>query len=299
MPRNVSEGYLARLQDSVLTSSLIVTITRSDGYQVGFTTADRAIVFDGVEHRYTEAVTLSAFQASAGEAVDNAEASGAVTDDRVTDEDLAAGLWDGAVFEAREVDRHDLSLGAMTTGYGYVGQVSTEDGKWRLELRDISQLLQQVVGDSTSPTCRCRRTGEPRCGVDMAAFRETLSVEGPVTPLSFRVAVAHAKVPPTWEEGEEPGVDWYERGIAQAVGGRNDGIEREIKTAVVSSGHTFIVLRTPFPFPVVAGDTMRLEAGDDRTIRTCRLKFGNANRFRGEPDLPTNDVYLKQGRPPG
>ncbi|RYG48558.1 DUF2163 domain-containing protein, partial [bacterium] len=282
---------LAHIQGRVLTLAVLVTITREDGYQIGFTSSQRRIVFDGVEHRPTDALALSALQQTAGQGIDNADATGAITDDRVTDQDLDDGLWDGAEFVVRFVNRLDPSAGAMVRGSGQIGQVSTEDGRWSLELRGLGQLAKQTVGQTTSATCRCRRLGEPRCGVDVAAFTTPHTVAEVFSRAKFRISGQHAQA---------ASVDWWERGLARCVTGANAGLTREVKLAPnATPTGTIIELRTPCPRPIEVGDTFELVAGCDRTIAMCRLKFANANRFRGEPDLPTNDTYLQQGRPPG
>lgn len=59
---------------------------------------------------------------------------------------------------------------------------------------------------------------------------------------------------------------------------------------------TQIILQEAFPFAVEVGDTFMLEAGCDRTLETCRVKFSNALNYQGEPTIPGVDQIQERGR---
>ena len=43
---------------------------------------------------------------------------------------------------------------------------------------------------------------------------------------------------------------------------------------------------------IAAGDLVRLEAGCDKRMETCRLKFANILNFQGFPDIPGEDWVM-------
>ncbi|RMA42141.1 hypothetical protein D9R08_11880 [Rhodophyticola porphyridii] len=53
-----------------------------------------------------------------------------------------------------------------------------------------------------------------------------------------------------------------------------------------------VELWEPFRAPVAPGDMIRLEAGCDKRMETCRLKFNNLLNFRGFPDIPGDDWLM-------
>ena len=51
---------------------------------------------------------------------------------------------------------------------------------------------------------------------------------------------------------------------------------------------------------LLPGDLVRLEAGCDKRMETCRLKFSNLLNFQGFPDIPGDDwVMAYPGRGTG
>ena len=43
---------------------------------------------------------------------------------------------------------------------------------------------------------------------------------------------------------------------------------------------------------VASGDSIRLEAGCDKRMETCRLKFNNILNYQGFPDIPGEDWVM-------
>ncbi len=50
-----------------------------------------------------------------------------------------------------------------------------------------------------------------------------------------------------------------------------------------------IELWAPMRAPIVAGDMIRIEAGCDKRMKTCQLKFNNLLNYQGFPDIPGDD----------
>jgi uncharacterized phage protein (TIGR02218 family) len=65
--------------------------------------------------------------------------------------------------------------------------------------------------------------------------------------------------------------------------GANAGAQREIRLHG-EDGQLFVY--DPLPFDIEVGDDVRLVAGCDKTLATCRDKFNNVINFRGEPFIP-------------
>lgn len=81
---------------------------------------------------------------------------------------------------------------------------------------------------------------------------------------------------------------WFTYGIMRVT---RDGAvyEQEIKSYVHDGTVGQWTLHQPFPFTLAVDDAYELEAGDDRTFTTCRVKFGNGPNFGGFPFIPGQD----------
>ena len=83
----------------------------------------------------------------------------------ITEEDLRAGLFDGAEVRVFLVNWADPSQGALKLRRGWLGEVvATERGVFRAELRGLVQALSQTVGELFTPECRAD-LGDARCRV--------------------------------------------------------------------------------------------------------------------------------------
>jgi hypothetical protein len=71
--------------------------------------------------------------------------------------------------------------------------------------------------------------------------------------------------------------------------GANSGLESMV---LVSAG-ALLTLREPPAFVAAAGNRIEVSEGCDKTLATCRSRFGNAANFRGEPFLPGIDLLTR------
>ncbi len=85
-----------------------------------------------------------------------------------TERDIRAGVWDYAEVRIFLVNWANLALGEIKQRRGRLGEVViNDDGTFRAELRGLTQLLQQAVGELYSPECRAD-LGDSRCKVPIA-----------------------------------------------------------------------------------------------------------------------------------
>lgn len=292
MPRTVPSALLAHLASGLATPAVLVLITRRDGVKVALTSAERDIEFNGDTYRASDGVSISALSTTASGGADALDAFGVLDDDRISEADIDAGVYDGAAVVVRLVNRNDLTMGSVALFAGLIGQIAVSEQGFQAEMLSLSSLLKQRVGDKTSPTCLCRALGDAQCKLNMggnslngSAIRANRTISVVTDALNFRATDAAPS-------------GHYTAGMVTMTSGPNVGIARDVKAHVNSSGVALIELRTPFPFEVSVGDTAQFEAGCDRTFERCDEYFGNANNFHGESDLPGNDVVGQIGRPP-
>ncbi|MEY8839802.1 phage BR0599 family protein, partial [Cribrihabitans sp. XS_ASV171] len=88
-------------------------------------------------------------------------------------------------------------------------------------------------------------------------------------------------------EGFDPG--WFQRGRLEVLDGAAAGLWSLIKRDAIEEGVRLIELWEPIRASLAQGDRVRLVAGCDKRMETCRLKFDNLLNFQGFPDLPGED----------
>lgn len=256
-------------------------VTRRDGRVFGFTDHDEGLSFGGVDFKADAGLTASALQQVTGLAVDNTEAIGALSDDAVTEADINAGRFDGAEVTAWLVNWRDVALREVQFK-GSIGEMKRADGAFHAELRGLSEVLNTPVGRVFQKPCQAV-LGDKRCCVDLAApgYRTEIAVEQVEAGRVFRFAAL---------EGFDD--RWFERGRLEVLSGQAQGLVAMIKNDRVVDGARVIELWEELRLPVASGDLVMLEAGCDKRIETCRLKFQNISNFQGFPHIPGEDWLM-------
>jgi uncharacterized phage protein (TIGR02218 family) len=274
----VPDALAAHLAGGAATLARAWSVTRKDGVVLGFTDHDRDLRFNGIDFRAGSGLAAGVLEQATGLSVDNAEALGAITGDVVTEADLAAGRYDGAEvvawlvnWDAPEVRRIEFR--------GRVGAVTRNGVAFTAELRGLSEALNIETGASYRRQCAAE-LGDGRCGFDLAApgFRQTgtlsLVTDGAVMQVS-----GIAGLP----EG------WFDQGVIEVTEGPAAGFAGRVRADRIRDGMRLIDLWAALLVVPVAGDAVRLTAGCDKRLVTCRDRFANVARFRGFPHLPSED----------
>lgn len=301
MPRDIPGALATHMALEVTTLAWLVKVARDDGLTLGFTTFDRQLDYDDgggeVEYQPSDGISVTAVDSEVGTGVDNMDVIGVLSDDRITEADLDAGLWDGASVTVYCVNWANLANGALTEFKGFIGEIEQGTVSFKCEVRGLSHMLRQVTGWETSKNCIVRRLGNAQCKVNLGGttvggvlIRANVDAAGDFAAGSTELTLGPHSAP----------TGHYSHGIIKMIDGPNAGLEREIKAHTLTGGNVCeLTLRTPFPFAVSVGETALLEAGCDRTWATCGAKFANKNNFHGQAQLLGNDKLLKIGRPPG
>lgn len=256
-------------------------ITRSDGVQYGFTDHDLAIEFDGIIFRADTGLSAAALQQSTGLSVDNSEALGGLSDAAVRETDIAAGRFDGAEVLAWMVNWADPDVRWLQFR-GSIGELRRSGGAFHAELRGLTEALNRPLGRVYQKPCSAV-LGDANCQFSLSSlgYSKTLAVADIERTQAF-----------SWPDlnGFEPG--WFARGRLVVIDGDAAGLWGQIKHDRLRDGSRKVELWEPIRGFVAVGDTVRLEAGCDKRMETCRLKFNNFVNFQGFPDVPGEDWMM-------
>lgn len=267
------------MSDLSTTRARAWAVARADGLVLGFTDHDAELRFEGIRFRPDAGLSAAAVMQSSGLSVDNSEAQGVLSDEAITEADLAAGRWDSAEVRLWEVDWADVAARRLIFR-GNLGEVTRQGAAFKAELRGLSEALNRPQGRVFHPRCPAALgDGACRVNLDAPGYRTEAVIER--IEDSARITV-----------GRLNGFDarWFERGVLTVLDGAAAGLSGAIKRdQAMAGGARVIELWSGLNAVLAAGDRVRLTAGCDKQPATCRLKFNNFLNFRGFPHLPSED----------
>jgi len=279
----------AHLKSATTTLCRCWAVTRRDRVVYGFTDHDLDLEFAGLRFRADTGMSAGALQQATGLSVDNTEAVGVLSDAALREEDIQAGRFDGAEVVAWLVNWTDPAQRVMQFR-GALGEIQRANGAFQAELRGLTEVLNQPVGQVYQSPCSAV-LGDARCTFDLSApgyFTEP-EVEGVEDRKRFSFAALN-------------GFDdrWFERGRVTVLSGAAQGLIGLVKNDRLTADSRVIELWEALGAPVAAGDVIRLEAGCDKRVETCRFKYNNTLNFQGFPHIPGEDWlmgYPGEGQP--
>lgn len=284
----LSEAFRAHLQSGITTLCRCWALTRGDGVVLGFTDHDCVLRFEGLAFQPGSGLTARAVQQATGLSVDNTEALGVLSDAAVREEDIEAGRFDGAEVRCWLVNWQDVSMRWLQFR-GSIGEIRRAAGAFEAELRGLTEALNRPLGRIYQKPCTAV-LGDAACGFDLS------------TP-GYAVELAAAEVERNevfrWDAlpGFEP--DWFTGGRLTVLSGAAEGLWAAVKADQSKADGRRITLWEPVRADVQPGDMLRLEAGCDKRMETCRLKFNNLLNFQGFPDIPGEDWVMAVPRQSG
>ncbi len=274
-------GLDAHLATGVTGVARCWKVTRRDGVIFGFTNHDRALHFDGVIFRAETGMTAATLSQTTGLSVDNTQAMGALSGAAITEADITAGRFDGAQVEAWLV-QWAAPENRVLQFRGSFGEITHANGAFAVELRGLAEALNTPTGQVYQRTCSAI-LGDGRCGIDLnaAEYRADFDVTGTTANRVFRVAPVGTFEP-----------QWFDRGQFVVLDGAASGLSGAIKSDISDGDGRRVELWDRLRADISVGDRVRLTAGCDKRMDTCRLKFGNILNFRGFPDIPGDDWQM-------
>lgn len=274
--RALDPGLAAALASGVTTLCRCWRVTRRDGVELGFTDHDRAVRFGGLEHEPESGFQGSEIESGLGLSVDNAEAAGALRSERITEADVAAGLWDAAEVEQWLVDWRRPER-RMKLFAGRVGEIRRGAGAFEMEILGAAAALGRPIGRAFQRLCDAE-LGDARCGA---------TLDGPLSGQGVVTAVLDARrLEVSGLGGRADG--WFALGRVTWRTGDNAGADATVRAHQAGARAVLELWHAP-DRPTAVGDAFDVRAGCDKSADTCREKFANLVNFRGFPLLPGED----------
>lgn len=262
-----SAQMLDRLGSNVTWICAIWKMTAVDSTVAAYAAHTRDLLFESVTYKSAQVEPTTFTQTLGVQQANYVELFG-IFDDIVNEADLQGGRWKNAKIQFEYVDYLDLTIGSVGKMKGQAGKISINNGTFTVEMRSLSDLLSQEIGELTSPVDRNRRPED--LGVGMGPFTFARTVTAFTDRRNFTVG------------GTAQANDYFRYGRAEWTSGNNNGLKMEIKANVGN----VIELQLPMRSTIQIGDNLNLIAGYDGTREQARDKFAAMVNFNGEPDLP-------------
>ena len=262
------------------------TITRVDGTVFRFTTLDVDFVYGGNTYLTCGALASTASENSMGLTESgNVEISAILNSSHIKDQEVLAGLFDGATVSAWvipwEAQQGEIPFRLM---YGEIGGITKGTAGFTAEVLTYAARAQQVNLLDTY-TSSCRHTfGDSGCKVDASALLVSGTVTTLASPNQPNVSKKRAFIDTS--RGEAAG--YFNYGKITWVTGNNAGSESQIETFDTGA----FLLWDITAYAIEIGDQYTATPGCDKTTDTCKNTYSNFTNFGGFPHVPGEDRLL-------
>ena len=289
--KTIPAALQAHYDTGITTLAHAILIKRQDGQVYGFTSNDVPLTLDITSWGFAgqtafvfdekQGLIASNIVSSAGFGVDNMELTTLDDGTLFTTDAILQGRWRNAEFR---IFRYNFSANPVTIANdietlfrGTFGEITVNQNTIVLELRGLTQKLQQPIGIVSTKTCRAR-LGDSKCTKNLTAFTHTATVTAVADTGQFTASsLAQA-------------AGYFTEGVLTWTSGNNNGISEKIRNHTAGGVIAFIL---PMVRNIQVGDTFSIVAGCNKTLDACRDKFNNVLNFQGEPHRPMVDALVK------
>ena len=269
-------------------------LTRTGGTIMGFTDHDRPLAFTDpvrglVSLEPSTGFTASAFAETVGLGNNDMDIDGALTSDRISEQDLANGLYDGAEVRFYWLDWSDTANYDLLS-VSRIAEVKRNQDSFSATIEGLGAKAGEPVGLRITRDCSLQfggpvsaKTGQG-CGIDLetAAYSQAGAVARVLSARSFAVA------------GMTLAAGLCDFGRIKWNSGENAGLVSTVKSHTVRGSETIFELDLALPSNIASGDNMTAVAGCDKSKTRCAAYSNTARRLAFS--VPANNVATKYAR---
>lgn len=166
--KTIAPALAGHLESDATTTCHCWKVTLKDGAEIGFTDHDEALFFAGTAFLAASGFSASDNDSETGLGAGAGEVAGGFSSEAISEEDLAAGRFDGARVELYLVNWQAPEEHVLLS-LREIGDVARAGGSFRAELRSFAHRLNQPQGRVYGRRCDAA-LGDARCGVALARF---------------------------------------------------------------------------------------------------------------------------------
>jgi uncharacterized phage protein (TIGR02218 family) len=304
MSRTVPAALQTHLNTGTTTTTVLMRIDPvTPGYDpIGITALDKDLTYNDGAGSLTYYARIgmvpAAMVASSGMDVPNSETQHLLPefDLPITEEDIAAGVYDFATYTVYLVNFESLADGHVVLDHGPLGQMRMENGlSFWSEQTGLSKYLKTNIVEKDSITCRAVFGSQPLgtvgalvtqkqpCGFDAEAlYNGPHTVTSVGTETNFTFGASGLVYP----------ASTFAPGMCRWLTGDNTGQTYEVES---QDGAGVISLAFATKFPIVNGDTFEIRQDCSKWVtgtHGCDAFWASdwVLHYRGEPYIPIADA---------
>lgn len=282
MSKTLSPAAAAHLAAKVTTLATCWRVERQDGTVSGYTDFHEDLEIDGVTYLHATGIgSTSATEANSTLGVDNLDVVCVLDSETITHDDILSGLYNDADIYIFLVDHGAPASFLIKLFRGRFGEFKVNELAAHTEVRSLTQRLRNRIGIIHQGYC-CHALGDARCGVDLEAIKETITVTAldDDTPTNLWIVATLSRA-----------AAQYHYGRVRGTSGANAGRWGKVKHCRAADGGYAVTTFEDLPYDVAIGDSFDLYPGCDKTLTTCTGRFGN-DAFLGFPHIPGHDWMM-------
>jgi hypothetical protein len=173
--KTIPSALATHLDGELTTVATCWLISRLDGVNLGFTDHDQPITVAGHSYFPGAAYEATAIRTGSEMKLDTLEGKGIFDSSAITDADLQAGKYDGALVAIILVNWATPANGYVVLRRAFIGQVKRSQNSYSAELRGLSRAFQVVITKVYQPECRAD-LGDAQCKFNIASLAQTGTV---------------------------------------------------------------------------------------------------------------------------
>jgi uncharacterized phage protein (TIGR02218 family) len=261
-------------------------ISLANGTVLGFTDHDENLVFGAVTYSPSDLIDPTALRYENNLGEDFQDIDGVITDDRITEDDIINGFWNGATVEVYLVNWKNTNERKLVR-FGEIGKVTRKVGKFVAEVSGMTSMLSQERGRFYQSMCDAR-LGDTRCGVDLSL--PVYNGSGAIVEVLSDTDVRVSGLLSFDDKFFSRGYATFNTGILQT---------KKVHVAVHRriGSNAFLTFNEATTKDMQAGDVFNIVAGCNKSLSACTNKFNNVTNFRGFPHIPSSDSVLRVAIP--
>lgn len=275
--KNISEALKSHISEEVTTLTACLKITRKDGLELGFTSLDKDLLYDGITYKPDCGLDIGFINSNTDIDASNAETGLVINNDDISENDILRGKFDDAKIELFSINYSDTSAGKVILFSGFISKITLSNGKADVEVKGLLDKLNQQVCEQYSSSCRCKF-----CDSKCSLIKSNYTFNGQVDSINTSGNIQCDSLS-NMEDNH------FNYGVLTFTSGVNKDYSVEVKNFY--KGEISLMLNPPYS--ISSSDTFNIVTGCDKKFSTCVEKFNNAVNFRGEPHIPGNDYIMQ------
>ena len=241
---------------------------------IGITNHTSDLIIDGVCYHSKASFTPNELKLASDLKLNSLTIEGMLSHDLISKDEIETGSYDNAKIDIFLVDYKNPDLLKTIVFSGFFGKISFDDNQYQVELYSLSDALSTKFGDIYSASCRAEFC-DKKCKLNIIDFTFSATVISIVNEHEVLLKL------------EDPTNQDFTGGFFEYSDKNNSFKSIEI----FAQQDNLFKLKHKLEKSLKFGDLITLKRGCDKKFKTCISSFNNGINFRGEPHVPTKQLF--------